>query len=111
MKRLTLHTLSAALVAALTLGTVFAQTTTTPPAKPAPAAKPTAKPAASTLVDINSASATQLMQLDGVTADLAADIVKGRPYKAKGDLKTKKILTAAIYNKIAAKIVAKAIKK
>jgi DNA uptake protein ComE-like DNA-binding protein len=111
MKRFLVNVLSAAFVAALALGSVSAQTPAKPTPPPAPETKPGAKPTASTLVDINSATAAQLMQLEGVTSDFAADIIKNRPYKAKTELKSKKILTAAVYNKIASKIVAKAIKK
>jgi len=115
MKRLIASTLTGALVAALAIAGVSAQGTgagagsTTskqnPPAKP-PAAKPapSAKVAA---IDINSASKAELAALPGVGDVLADKIIAGRPYKAKTELKTKKILTASVYDKVQSKLIAK----
>jgi competence protein ComEA len=74
------------------------------PAKPADAAKPAEK------LDINTASEKELSQLQGIGEVRAKAIVKGRPYKGKDELVTKKILPQAVYDKIKDAIIAKQVK-
>ena len=72
------------------------------------AAKPAStQAAADEKIDINRAKADQLMKLDGIGEARAKAIIKGRPYKAKDELVDRKILTAAVYQKIKDRIIAR----
>jgi DNA uptake protein ComE-like DNA-binding protein len=117
-------------VAALALGLLAASTalgqsaTTTPTAttatrtqqpaaKPAPTVKPAAvKPAATKatkmeLLDLNSATREQLVALPGIGETYADAIIKGRPYKTKDELVSKKVIPSAAYKKIRTRVIAR----
>jgi DNA uptake protein ComE-like DNA-binding protein len=59
------------------------------------------------LVDINTATETQLKALPGVNENDSAKIIQSRPYSDKSQLVSKKVLSEATYDKIKDHIVAR----
>jgi competence protein ComEA len=73
----------------------------------AKAAAPAAAAKKAELLDINSASKSDLEALKGIGPKYAEAIIKGRPYKGKDDLLAKKIVPEATYNAVKDLIIAK----
>ena len=70
-----------------------------------PAAAAVAKSGA--LLDINTASASELKSLPGIGDAYSAKIVAGRPYARKDQLVSRKIIPQATYDKIKEMIIAR----
>jgi competence protein ComEA len=68
-------------------------------ATPAPGSHRASR-APNTLVDINHATASELMKIPGMTATWAARIVRFRPYRTKQDLIDKGVVTSQVYDRI-----------
>jgi len=89
--------LARALVFSLALGAV---------ALPQWGAAAPAQSATHKVIDINSASESDLEQLQGIGPVMAKKIIQGRPYKSKDELVRRKIIPVSAYAPIKDRVVA-----
>ncbi len=73
---------------------------------PAAAAEP-AKDAKAEKIDINTATAEELQKIKGIGPEYSKKIIDNRPFTKKDQLKSKKIIPEALYEKIKDLIIAK----
>ena len=102
--------IAAALLAVLMLTLPAAAQTARPRGTGATAPRQAGKATAqksSALIDLNSASKQELQTLTGIGDALSQKIIDGRPYRAKNELVTKKIIPQATYDKIKDQIIAR----
>lgn len=78
-----------------------------PAAAQAKAAAAVAAAKGSAPIDINRATPAELEAIPGIGKAYAAKIIAGRPYTTKAGLVQKNILSAALYEKIKDRVIAK----
>ena len=93
------------LLAALTLAAAPAAKKSTTTKQTSTSQKSSSK--SNNLIDINTASASELKALPGIGDAYSAAIVKNRPYANKRQLLSRKVIPQATYDKISDQIIAK----
>jgi DNA uptake protein ComE-like DNA-binding protein len=94
-------------LSAMSLAAFVASTALAAPGAASTAPQKKTQVAKAELVDLNSATEVQLAALPGVGDVYAKKIVEGRPYKAKDDLVSRKIVPESVYQKFRTMVIAK----
>jgi len=91
----------------LAIAFVFAASLSFAASHKTPAKAAATPPAKAELIDINTATKAELMAIPGIGEAYSQKIIDGRPYTGKDQLKSKKIVPDATYEKIKDLIIAK----
>ena len=83
-----------------------AKTSTTAPASSSKSSAGKSSASSASKLDVNAATADQLKTLPGIGDVTAQKIIAGRPYRAKNDLVSKKIISQSEYDSIKDQIIA-----
>jgi len=93
-------------LAALALGAFVVSTANAAPQAPATHKSKSTASHKAALVDLNTATESELAALPGIGDAYAKKIVEGRPYKSKDELVKKNIVPEATYKQFASKVTA-----